>query len=902
MNCETLTLMGRNDTVPRRQTVPVILTHENADFDALASLLAAWKLYPDATPVLPRRINRNGRAFLAIYGGELPMVRPDDLPRATVEQAILVDTQSLTTVKGMQPEVSVLVIDHHPPGRDFPENWTYRGEQLGATTTLLVEEIASAGLAISPIEATLMLLGIYEDTGSLSYLLTTPRDVHAAGWLLERGANLAVANEYMHHPLGPQQQELYRRLRESVETHTLEGHAVVVAAAAAESFDEELSTLAHKLRDLLEPSALFMLVALDSYVQLVARSTTDAIDVSIVASHFGGGGHTRAAAALIRDRTLESVHEELLDLLPAVVQPPVRVEDIMSWGVQTLQADTPVSQAADRMARTGHEGYPVVQDSKVVGLLTRQAVDRAQRHHLQSKPVADVMDAGEAWVEPDDSVERLQTLMAEHGWGQMPVVEAGQVTGIVTRTDLIKLWSTPEKPEGGLERITSRLRAALSPATLALVHRASAQADGMGYSLYFVGGLVRDLLLDLPIFDIDLVVEGDAIRLVKDLRRQLGGRVRSHSRFGTAKWLIDEAAAQKLITRLASEEDLQEADPDELPEAIDFVTARTEFYTHPTALPEVERSSIKQDLHRRDFTINTLAIRLEPDRFGELLDFYGGEADLRQGLIRVLHSLSFIEDPTRILRAARLEARLDFEIEPRTEELIGDALPMMDRVSGDRIRHELEFIFQEAVPERALCRLQDLGALEAITPGLTCDEWLRKTFQELRRAADDPVWELTGEGMSFVYLALLLHRLSPQARKAAQKRLKLSRDDVDRLEEIDQIKLHLPNLAERQPPSVLFQWLSPFSKQALLTAWVAAEDAAQEQIRYFQAELRDVRPLLDGHDLMDLYDLKPGPIFKQLLNRLREARLDGQVESREDEQALLKELLAEMKSEGEPES
>ena len=144
--------------MPRRRTLPVILTHENADFDAIASLLAAWKMYPDATPVLPRRVNRNGRTFLALYGGELPMVRPEDLPRASVERAILVDTQSLTTVKGMQQDVSVLIIDHHPLARELPEGWTYRGEELGATTTLLVEQIAAAGQAVSPLEATLMLL------------------------------------------------------------------------------------------------------------------------------------------------------------------------------------------------------------------------------------------------------------------------------------------------------------------------------------------------------------------------------------------------------------------------------------------------------------------------------------------------------------------------------------------------------------------------------------------------------------------------------------------------------------------------------------------------------------------------------------------------------------------------
>ena len=260
------------------------------------------------------------------------------------------------------------------------------------------------------------------------------------------------------------------------------------------------------------------------------------------------------------------------------------------------------------------------------------------------------MVAGEVWFTPCDSVEVLHSIMAEYGWGQMPVVESGEVIGIVTRTDLIKLWSTPAKALSIEDEISQRLSRALSPVTLDLMRHISHTADQMGYSIYFVGGLVRDLLLGLPIGDIDIVVEGDAITLARRLSRLFGGRIRSHGRFGTAKWLMDDADTQvALVQQLALPDQRGELDDQNgLPTAIDFVTSRTEFYTHPTALPEVERSSIKQDLHRRDFTINTLAIQLNPEHFGELLDFYGGEADLRQGFIRVLHSLSFVEDPTRI--------------------------------------------------------------------------------------------------------------------------------------------------------------------------------------------------------------------------------------------------------------
>ncbi|HHN94265.1 MAG TPA: CBS domain-containing protein, partial [Anaerolineae bacterium] len=527
----------------------VILTHDNADFDAVASLLGAAKLFPEAVPVLPRRVNRNCRAFLSLYGAVLPFVEPDDLPRRRrITRAILVDTQGLTTLKGMKRNLAVDIIDHHALDRTLPPTWTFSGETLGATTTLLTEEISARAIELTSVEATLLLLGIYEDTGSLSYPSTTSRDVRAAAWLLDQGANLSVANEFLHHPLAPQQWELYERLLEGHESHEVAGHTVIIAAAETEGYSEEISTLAHKLRDLLEPAALFVLVGLNGArrVQLVARSDTEAIDVSQVAVHFGGGGHPQAAAALIRNRSLESVRRELLALLPKVVRPGVTVAQLMSRGVQVLAPETTVAEAAERMRRTGHEGYPVVADGRVIGLLTRRAVDRALQFEMADVPVTQVMEAGSVTVGVDDSVEHLQRLMIESGWGQIPVVAEGRIVGVVTRTDLITLWGTPETPPRRHE-VAALLERSLPAPTLALVRRISQAANEMGYVPYFVGGLVRDLLLGQSIVDVDIVIEGDGVALARRLAAEMGGRVRTHRRFGTAKWLLEPEVWERVF-------------------------------------------------------------------------------------------------------------------------------------------------------------------------------------------------------------------------------------------------------------------------------------------------------------------------------------------------------------------
>ena len=861
----------------------VILTHENADFDAVASLLAASKLFPAAVPVLPRRINRNGSAFLQLYGAQMPFVHPDDLPREEIERAILVDTQSLTTLKGMGSSLEVDIIDHHKLDRDLPENWSFSGEPIGATTTLLIEEISARFLQLADLEATLLLLGIYEDTGSLTYQSTSVRDIRAAAWLMEQGARLELVNEFLHHPLDPEQRELYERLLEESETFEIDGHAIIIATEHAPGFTKGLSTIAHKLRDLLEPSGLFMFVALDGRVQLVARSTTDDIDVSVVAKHFGGGGHARAAAALIKDRSLEDVRGALLDMLHDIVQPAVTVAQVMSLGVQVLSPDDSVGNAAEHMRRTGHEGYPVVEEGQIVGLVTRRAVDRAQQFEMTDASVTQVMEAGNVTVSPEDSVEYLQQLMIERGWGQIPVVDRGEVVGVVTRTDLIRLWGVPEEPSRRLG-IVALLRRGLSEPVLTLVRQVSQTAHEMGFVPYFVGGLVRDLLLGQSIFDLDMVIEGDAIRLAERLSQTFGGRVTAHKRFGTAKWMLSEEVWARAADEVGR--------ADELPPSIDFVTARTEFYTHPTALPQVEQSSIKQDLHRRDFTINTLAIRLDPDHWGELLDFYGGEEDLEKGVIRVLHSLSFIDDPTRILRAARLESRLGFHLDPRSEELIDDALPLLKRVSGDRIRHELELIFREDEPEYTLRRLDELGALNQIHADLTCDRWLERKYRFLREAFDQDVWGLDSEDMFFVHLALLAYGLDQQGLEVLSKRLKLKREYEEDLLVLLDLQGRLPELSRLDRASRITHLLDPYPARVLSVIWIASEsDLIRKRLLRYQRDWRFVESALTGEDLKAL-GLEPGPLFGDLLDTLRDARLDSEVGTRAEEEALVRELLA----------
>jgi tRNA nucleotidyltransferase (CCA-adding enzyme) len=852
----------------------LVLTHENADFDAVAAQLAAARLTPGAVPVLSRHVNRNVQEFLTLYGSALPFVHPDDLGRRRAEQVTVVDSQTYPSVRGIRPDTPVLIIDHHPLSRSLEPHQRYIGEPVGATTTLLVEQLCAGSVPITGIEATLLMLGIYEDTGSLLYGTTTARDILAAAWLLECGADLEIVRRFMVHVLSDDQRALYTMLLESAKAHQIHGFVVLIATASVPQVVEEISTLAHKIRDHFDSHATLLLVGMPEAVQLVARSTVDNIDVAQIAARFGGGGHGRAAAATIRAWPLHYVEAQLIEMLPDLVIPSAPVAEIMSWGAQTITANETVEAAAARMQRTGHEGYPVIDDGQIVGLLQRRDVDRAMSHGLSRRTVAQIMEGGNVSIRPTDSIERLQQVMMRSGWGQVPVVDdSGNVVGIVTRTDLIRRWGQRQALGTRRQEIQERMRQTLPPGLVTLFEAIAAQAERIGVAIYVVGGFVRDLLLGTTNLDIDFVVEGDAIALARALAACYGGDLRTHSQFGTAKWW---PAAAATALNLSAEG---------WPAFVDFATARTEFYETPTALPTVEQRSIKLDLHRRDFTINTLAIRLSPPPFAELLDFYGGERDLRERRIRVLHSLSFVDDPTRVLRAVRFEQRLGFHIEARTESLIGDSLPFLRRLSGDRLRHEFDLILREAQPERALRRLAALGVLDAIDDALTVDEWIVRVFTEARAQLAAPDWPRADCEAAVVYWLLLACRLENPG--ALIERLKLSRRLTTQIAHTRRLYLALPELASAQPPSALARHLDGASEAVLVAAWsMATETLARAHILRYARHWRHIHPTLNGADLLAM-GVQRGPLIGKLLSRLRSAWLDGEISDAAQEKAAL---------------
>ena len=862
----------------------VISTHVSADFDALASMVAASKLYPKTRLLFPGSQERNVREFLRETRFPLQADRLKGFPLDAVSRLILVDVKRATRIGPLRDilgrhGLDVLIYDHHPAHpKDIQASLEVLRE-VGATTTILLDLVREQELPISPQEATVFALGIYEETGLLTFTNTTEVDLQAAAYCLSRGANLSLVSDFIRRELSAEQVGLLNDLIQSAETYTINGVRVVISTASLERYVGDLAMLTHKLRDMENINVLFTLVRMDNRIHLVARSRLETVDVGQIADVFGGGGHATAASATVKDLTLFQVKERLLQLLKERVRPLKQAQDIMTGPVKAIPERFTIRGAAEIMNRFNLAHLPVVQRGEMVGLITREVVDKAIFHGLGEAAVHDYMSGEFLRVAPDTPLPQVQRLMVERSLGFLPVMEGQRLKGAVTRADLLQYayedllkrptFPAAEERELGVaaaRQMAGLLANRLPPRIQSILRLSGTVADGLRAKVYAVGGFVRDLLLRHENLDVDLVVEGDGIAFADALGRPLSGKVTSHPRFGTAVVSLPDGFK------------------------IDVATARTEYYEYPAALPTVEHSSIKMDLYRRDFTINTLAVCLNAERYGELLDFFGGQQDLRDKSLRIIHNLSFVEDPTRILRAARFEVRFGFHLSRHAEQLIANAVQMglLAKLSGARLYSELHLLLQEARPLAILQRLQELGVLAAIHPRLSVDATTERryrrvgevlTWYALLYQEDQPTpWivyllTLLGERVGTEARAIL-RRLGPPPRAAATLG-----HDLARLRAL----ARQFQKAHERPPSRVFRWLADAPLEVVLALMARMErPELRKAVGDFLAGMRRVHPILRGGDLRSL-GIRPGPIYREILNSLLYARLDGHVQSRDDE-------------------
>jgi tRNA nucleotidyltransferase (CCA-adding enzyme) len=878
----------------------LLVPHINADFDALAATVAAAHLHPGARMFFPGSREESVRRMLDSGLYELTELKHREVDPAEVRRIVLCDVRQRDRIGIVAewldrfPEIEVWTYDHHP---DSPADIPVRGGiidlEVGSTSTIMVEEMRRQGIECNATEATLLLLGIYEDTGSLTHATTVPRDFEAVLWLLARGGDLAMVRRWATRDLDARRLDILHRMTRRMEIHRLRGHRVGLVEMDLGGYVEELAPLVSRCLEIFELPLLFALFAegtTNDRVTLIARGDLAGFDLGQALDELaGGGGHATAAAARLRGKTLLEVREELLEFLRHALPPAARARDLMITPFFEVPAGTTVAESKTKLTTWRVNAAPVVDlehGQRVVGLITRQLLDAAIQHGLGGRPVDTVMSPELEWVDPAAAVEEVgERMLARHPrFVLVGNPQEGRPIGLVTRMQLLRhLHGRLEDFEERLDRraeqqrerrekvaklLDERLPAFLRP-RIEAVARVSRETQT---PVYVVGGLVRDLLLERENRDLDLVVEGDGLAFAARLAEAVDGRMREHHAFLTAV-VVDPEGFH-----------------------FDVATARSEFYRAPAALPEVQMSALRQDLFRRDFTINTLAIRLGPDETPELIDYFGGRNDLKEKTLRVLHSLSFIDDPTRVLRAVRLELRLGFRLAAETRRLVDVALAegAFDQLSGSRLRDELILLLDDpALALRGLDRLAELGLLRVLHPRLELGEEIREHLQAARAAcdwyqleglSDPPVlpWRLL-----LMALAMSLgNRFEPAELAPLADRLLLSGEDrrlltgfPERLAGAREI-LRTPDLL----PHRAAEALDPLSGEELLLLMAEGEEEVRAWVRRYTTELRHLELKIRGADLVAA-GLPPGPRIGQALEATRRARLDGVIadDSREAE-------------------
>ena len=605
----------------------------------------------------------------------------------------------------------------------------------------------------------------------------------------------------------------------------------------------------------------------------------------------GGGGHATAAAATVKDMTLIEAQDKLVQSLHRHIHPQPIAQEMMSTPAITIAADTTLTEAHRLLNRYSIAAVPVVAAGKgapgaglgIIGIITRVVIEKALHHDLGQLPVSDYMTTDIAILSLNATLADIQELIIENRQRLIPIVQDGQLAGIITRTDLLnRLVNDPanlpkdllhESEHPSLERrrnLSNHIADCLNRPTIQLLQNIGQVAEDLGYSAFAAGGFVRDLLLRKRNLDLDIVIEGDVVHFAQTLVGKFGGRYRTHERFATAVVILENGLK------------------------IDIATARLEYYEYPAALPTVELSSIKLDLYRRDFTINAMAIQLNPKHFGTLIDFFNCQNDLKQREIKVLHNLSFVEDPSRLFRAIRFEKRMGFTIAPHTARLMRNAVKMQlfGKTTDTRFLSEIQHIFAEENPIPAILRLAEFDLFQFLWPDLKPSAKIDRRFLHILHQTQLAIsWFrllYLDEALAgwMVYLLAIMSRSGISELESFCRRFLVPRktrellvwqkDHADRTAQLLARRLTISN-------SECYWLFKELSNEGLLYLMATSrKNAIKKAVSNYVTDFQHARTELNGRDLMAM-GYPAGPEFKAMLNDLLDARLDERVHNKAEE-------------------
>ncbi|MBO8161585.1 MAG: CBS domain-containing protein [Thermosipho sp. (in: Bacteria)] len=840
----------------------VVTTHRNPDFDGFAAAYAFKKLNPDFEIVVSGSFQQNLEEFIKLY--DFHFLYENDLTEE-IDELVIVDNSLVNRVGekiiSLSKNAKIIIYDHHPDIKNISENFDVNVFRVGAVTTYFVNELRKKNVPLKEQEANLLAIAIYEDTGNFLYNTVSPLDFEAAKYLIETGANVDIIHEFITLELNTEQMNLLRTLELNLETFVVDDYEIAISKAEIEKFIGGLNIIASKLWDFVNVETIIVVTRMGKKTYIVGRTKNPDLSIKKLMEYFNGTGHERAASATLVNVSMDEVIFKIKEKISSCITPLLRAKDIMSYPVRTILANETIKKAYEIMQITGHGGLPVVEKNKLVGIVTRKAVDKALNHGLGERPVKSIMNTNLITVDEDSSVQKVREIMLESDIGRVPVLDKHKILiGIITRSDLLRATNSERKfrfvvKKEDTEDVRKIMLERLPKRLINLLRLLGEYGEELNMPVYVVGGFVRDLLLGIENFDLDIVVEGDGLEYAKYVKEQLDASMVSYEKFLTASIFFKDGYR------------------------IDIATARTEYYERPAELPLVDISTIKKDLYRRDFTINAMAIKLNLGNFGVLYDFFGSREDLKNGVIRVLHNLSFVEDPTRIIRAVRFEQRFGFKIDSETKKLLEKTLEegYLEKVTGQRIRQEIEKILEERNPLKAIKRLANLKILNHVFPKTYYTRLMEEKLERMFRAFPN-LYEIFGKINKFyAVLRVLLEFYDEQTLKEVSKKYGIPKKFADDLKSTERKVGEIKKIIENNSKfSELYVMLGkPTSETA---AHISAYLKETEQ-KYFFEYLRRVFSTkltkVSGEYLIKKYDIKASPVVGKIMNELFCKKLDN---------------------------
>lgn len=870
----------------------IAVTHTVPDFDAAASAYAAYKLHECDHIALCSNMESNVYDFIQNLSFPFPCKRYSDKDIAAIDKIdtlIITDCNNAKRLGRLAALVGkaekIIIYDHHP---DYTLNIPADKviiQEVGSASSILSEAIRVKGVSLTSVEATFIALGIYEDTGFLTFSKTSAIDASALAWLISQKADTTAANDYIKRELNHCQIMLLNELLLNLSIITIGGVNISYSFASIDEYVDGGAFIAHKLMIMEGLSSLFIILATGGRVLLIGRSRDDRVDVSKIVSVFGGGGHTNAGSAVIKDKMISEAVDALKFAIRDFVKPVKTVKELMTSPAKYLLSSALLKDALDIIIKYNLNNMPVMDNGRVAGIISRRDIMHAVKHGLGNETVEGIMQTEFVRVAPDTPFYDAEEIMVCGNQTLLPVESGNKLVGVVTRTDLLRLMhedmiirsKAAENRRAALgvskNRDISRvLYDYLSDDMVALLKDIGDFAAELDYKAYVVGGFVRDILMGTRNFDLDIVIEGDAAKFASLYGKKNNAKVFIYKHFKTA-----------VVTM-----------PDGF--KIDFATARTEYYVTPASAPEVEEASIKSDLFRRDFTVNAMAVRLDGSQFGSLIDFFLGQKDIHDKKIRVLHSLSIIDDPSRAFRAIRFAVRFGFEIGSHTDRLIkhAESLELFSRIAGQRLFSELKYILEEKGYLAALSMMNKYDIMRFYHTDIKYDE---KLLSRLNRTESLINWYNIQFGVSVPVWRVRFHVLfflikGDKFNKFIDKFELASKDGVSLKNEHKYIE-YAASVFKRyknHKPSFIYGVCSNLSAESALALSAVMGENKQEIVQKYLTSYMFAETQLKGGDLIAL-GVNKGPEIKKTLDMLLKAKLDGDARTRDDEINFVKTFL-----------